>query len=64
MGSRGGEVPYLYQLPGAQLKGRSPFPQYKWWDYEDLEPRTPKMKELVFLGCSTPPPGLRVGQGE
>lgn len=57
MGSQGGEVPYLYQLPGAQLKGHSPFPQYKWWDYEDLEPRTPKMKELVFQAAAPHPQG-------
>lgn len=60
MGSWGSEAPNLFQLPGAQFKGDSPFPpQNSLWDYEDEEPRTPKVRGLVFHNL----PGVG-GQGE
>lgn len=63
MGSGGREAHYLFQLPGAQLKGGSPFPpNTDFGIMKDEEPRTPNVRGLVFHKLQ-PSPGVEV-QGE
>lgn len=60
MGSGGREAHYLFQLPGAQLKGGSPFPpNTDFGIMKDEEPRTPNVRGLVFHKLQ-PSPGVEV----